>query len=54
MPPETGQLEISSKFDIYSLGCIIYQLAYDGIHPFEAYLNKDISIKDYFQKIRTI
>jgi len=24
----------SSKIDIFSLGCIIYQLMYDGNHPF--------------------
>ena len=33
--PEIIEKQVgSSKIDIFSLGCIIYQLMYDGNHPF--------------------
>lgn len=37
MAPEiNGNQEGCSKVDVFSLGCVLYQLAYDGLHPFYA------------------
>lgn len=35
MAPEiVDEKEGNSKIDVFSLGCVVYQLAYDGNQPF--------------------
>jgi serine/threonine protein kinase len=49
MAPEiNGEKEGSSRVDVFSLGCVVYQLAYDGAQPFYRASGNYKSIYDYF------
>jgi len=44
--------EGSSKVDVFSLGCVIYQLAYDGLFPFFSQTKNYKSIDHYFEDMK--
>jgi fused-like protein len=49
MAPEiVDNKEGNSKIDVFSLGCVVYQLAYDGNQPFYSETKKYRSMYDYF------
>lgn len=49
MAPEiTDDKGGNSKIDVFSLGCVVYQLAYDGDQPFYDSAKKYRNMYDYF------
>ena len=53
--PEIIEKQVgSSKIDIFSLGCIIYQLMYDGNHPFYDEKKKYSSYQQYYSSIKEV
>lgn len=42
----------SSKVDIYSLGCVMYQLAYDGASPYYDESKNYKNVEDYFKQLK--
>jgi serine/threonine protein kinase len=54
MAPElVERSEGCSKVDVFSMGCVLYQLAYDGDSPFYSSSINFRSREDYFEHVKT-
>jgi len=53
-PELQGESLGNSKIDVFSLGIVLYRLAFNGIHPFYDPLKTLNSIEEYFDNLANI